>query len=182
VLVVAALVGCRAEVDVPASTPPEVCSALPAADGLGCVIDSHGSWGAYRCPNTFVAQLAGPSPDVLNLRFERLWRGIDPEVLFEGRASSYRFEYTPFVGAQDDDVLARLTVWLDSGECGACEEWLSLSELFGVSDLDDDSDGTLYFDDCDDCDPTAFPGAFDPFGDGVDQDCDGGDGRIDVRR
>lgn len=45
------------------------------------------------------------------------------------------------------------------------------------STLDNDGDGwTLGQGDCDDNDSTHHPGAFDPVGDGIDQDCDGIDG------
>jgi hypothetical protein len=42
--------------------------------------------------------------------------------------------------------------------------------------LDFDGDGALDADDCDPADPDIFPGTDDPYGDGVDQDCDGLDG------
>jgi hypothetical protein len=41
---------------------------------------------------------------------------------------------------------------------------------------DFDSDGSLDADDCDPADPAVHPGALDPFGDLIDQDCDGYDG------
>lgn len=43
-------------------------------------------------------------------------------------------------------------------------------------DLDFDEDGFLDHADCDPEDPTVHPGAIDPFGDGIDGDCDGQDG------
>ena len=38
---------------------------------------------------------------------------------------------------------------------------------------DEDHDGSLWGDDCDNLDPAAFPGAEEQPGDGIDQDCDG---------
>lgn len=50
--------------------------------------------------------------------------------------------------------------------------------LYGVSVTRDDLDGDGSFTplDCDDTDPTIYPGATDTVGDGVDQNCDGVDG------
>src|SRR5262249_26172208 len=45
----------------------------------------------------------------------------------------------------------------------------------GAPAVDADGDGTDYADDCDDLDPTSYPGATDTPGDGIDQDCDGAD-------
>jgi hypothetical protein len=42
--------------------------------------------------------------------------------------------------------------------------------------LDQDQDGSCVAADCDDADPTTFPGALDPEADGFDTDCDGKDG------
>ncbi|NJC25113.1 DUF7619 domain-containing protein [Neolewinella antarctica] len=42
--------------------------------------------------------------------------------------------------------------------------------------LDEDRDGALYYEDCDDKDPTINPSAGDVIGDGIDQNCDGKDG------
>ena len=41
---------------------------------------------------------------------------------------------------------------------------------------DFDDDGSLDADDCDPSDPLIHPGAEDPHGDGIDQNCDGADG------
>jgi hypothetical protein len=41
---------------------------------------------------------------------------------------------------------------------------------------DSDGDGSLDHEDCAPADPTVHPDAQDPYGDGLDQDCDGGDG------
>ncbi len=46
----------------------------------------------------------------------------------------------------------------------------------GASDFDFDSDGAADRDDCGPADAAVFPGADDPYGDQLDQDCDGGDG------
>ena len=48
-------------------------------------------------------------------------------------------------------------------------------ELVGTPN-DRDGDGFLTDDDCDDFDPSAYPGGPDQFGDGVDGNCDGSDG------
>ena len=56
--------------------------------------------------------------------------------------------------------------------------------LIGCADTagnlyDFDGDGVQDSEDCDPADPTIHSGADDPFGDDIDQDCDGGDG-IDI--
>lgn len=49
----------------------------------------------------------------------------------------------------------------------------------GPSGADHDGDGSPAGVDCDDNDPTRYPGAPDPDGDGIDQNCDGVDGVAD---
>ncbi|MEO8551051.1 MAG: putative metal-binding motif-containing protein [Kofleriaceae bacterium] len=46
----------------------------------------------------------------------------------------------------------------------------------GPQTADRDGDGSPASLDCDDNDPTRYPGAADPDGDGIDQNCDGVDG------
>jgi len=54
---------------------------------------------------------------------------------------------------------------------------LALSACGPTGDsFDFDGDGAADHDDCDPADGTVYAGADDPFGDGLDQDCDGGDG------
>ena len=43
---------------------------------------------------------------------------------------------------------------------------------------DNDGDGFPDIIDCDDNDSSIYPGAPDPVGDGIDQDCDGSDGAV----
>ncbi|TNE89778.1 MAG: hypothetical protein EP330_10235 [Deltaproteobacteria bacterium] len=50
------------------------------------------------------------------------------------------------------------------------------SALYGAVMVDDDNDGYDAGEDCDDGDASIYPGADDPMGDGIDQDCDGSDG------
>src|SRR5258706_5512363 len=47
---------------------------------------------------------------------------------------------------------------------------------------DRDGDGAPADIDCDDNDPTRYPGAEDPYGDGIDQNCDGVDGWRDQKQ
>src|SRR5262245_19553911 len=46
----------------------------------------------------------------------------------------------------------------------------------GAPRTDGDGDGAFTPEDCNDADKTVYPGAADPDGDGVDQNCDGVDG------
>jgi len=49
----------------------------------------------------------------------------------------------------------------------------------GNTVYDFDGDGVQDQDDCDPSDPSIYPGADDPYGDGIDGDCDGADGDAD---
>ncbi len=53
---------------------------------------------------------------------------------------------------------------------------VGLAACTGVQRYDFDGDGIEDSQDCGPEDPTVFPDAVDPWGDGIDQDCDGGDG------
>ncbi len=62
---------------------------------------------------------------------------------------------------------------------GAVDLILSLGPA--PEDIDDDNDTfTENEGDCDDDDDTIYPGAADPAGDGIDQDCDGIDGNLEL--
>jgi hypothetical protein len=58
--------------------------------------------------------------------------------------------------------------------CAALGAWGCASEGGGQTDFDGDRSPDAL--DCDPADPATYPGAPDPYGDGIDQDCDGGDG------
>lgn len=60
------------------------------------------------------------------------------------------------------DLVGNASDGEDIGALAGAETW-----------SDDDGDGYLTLDDCDDADPLVHPGASDTPGDGVDQDCDG---------
>ncbi len=79
-------------------------------------------------------------------------------------------------------VLAALL--LAGPRCCSCEQG-SYIDADGDGHLHPDSEGPCLIDepfDCDDSDPQIHPGATDPLGDGVDQNCDGVDGvRDEVR-
>jgi MYXO-CTERM domain-containing protein len=67
-----------------------------------------------------------------------------------------------------------LGVWWGSGFLSS---WTLDIEALGVDDSD--GDGWVSCGDCDDGDPAVFPEALEICGDGIDQDCDGGDLEVD---
>ncbi|HVJ21294.1 MAG TPA: putative metal-binding motif-containing protein [Polyangiaceae bacterium] len=70
------------------------------------------------------------------------------------------------------------------GDPGSCSEGLECpgnidpndnATCLGGGCVDNDLDGACDTVDCDDTNPAVYPGASDPCGDGIDQDCDGAD-------
>lgn len=69
---------------------------------------------------------------------------------------------------------------LDEDHDGAYGPW-TCTHAYDVARCQEAVRGLATLDDvdCDDHDPARYPGAADPDGDGIDQDCDGVDGRRD---
>ena len=88
--------------------------------------------------------------------------------------SSYYFDgYVPLNYVIDGDGIIR---YRDSGSGLAAI--LAVVEEYAAPD--DDGDGYSSLDDCDDTDPTIHPCATEICGDGIDQDCSGGDRACDA--
>jgi len=99
---------------------------------------------------------------------------LTPEEYVEAR-DAYRALWQsdadrPWVFPLPDHPFARLTL---EDACAARLPAVSAVEC----DADADADGHPARDDCDDHDPTAYPGAEDVPGNGVDEDCSGADAR-----
>jgi hypothetical protein len=77
----------------------------------------------------------------------------------------------PFGGPEASPCLGQLDDTDRDGQVDGCDPCPDLA-----FEVDGDGDGWWACDDCDDTDPSVFPGAYDAPGDGVDQDCDGGEG------
>ena len=92
-----------------------------------------------------------------------------------------------FGEAGDDDVRAKDNE-TDNVDCGEGADKASLDDIDLATACDDstitvvdvDGDGAPYYLDCDDTNPSIRPGAVDVPGDGIDQDCAGGDARVDA--
>ena len=66
------------------------------------------------------------------------------------------------------DVVTRLSIFFVASVTVGC--------VVGTGVGDFDADGAVDSEDCGPADPLVYPGAADPYGDGIDQNCDGEDG------
>ena len=117
-----------------------------------------------HAPSGAQIQLAldGAHDDIVFVHQDTLIEGLDAGEQLSFTA--FEFDYSP--NCEEDGQVVLTLEWSDT----MWGSWAEL-ELPLVCIVDEDEDGHLYPDDCDDLDPAVFPGA-EELCNGVDDDCD----------
>ena len=150
---------------------------MPESEGEFAVSIVASDTIGFATPQSFTLVVGQPVvvPDLIG----------QPQAIAEGNLAGANL-LTGTVRTENHPSVAAGSVFDQTPIAGAVAEFgasvdLSISIGPGPADIDDDGDGfTENQGDCSDDDDTIGPGSADPAGDGIDQDCDGIDGNLEL--